>query len=173
MPNWCSNSILIEGPKEKIKELWDKSNKDPEKSGLLEAMVPMPESEADNWYSWRVDNWGTKWEVNSEGLEYSESTEDDNKSIIEGWVDSAWGPPKEAFQKFCAENDDVYAEVHYHECGMGLVGYWDSEEIDEYYEYYEDNITSKNIREFIPEYIVDEWSLDEQLEHMEEDDELD
>ena len=56
---------------------------------------------------------------------------------------------------------------------MGFVGYWDSEEIDEYYEYYEDNITSKNIREFIPEYIVDEWSLDEQLEHMEEEDELD
>ena len=168
MPNWCNNSILIEGPKAKIKELWNKSNKDPEKSGLLETMAPMPESETD-WYSWRLDNWGTKWEVDSEGLEYSESTEDDDRSLIEGWFDSAWSPPKEAFEKFCAENEDVHVELHYHECGMGFVGYWDSELHDEYYEYYEDNITSENIREFIPEHIVDEWCLDEQLENMEEE----
>lgn len=74
-----------------------------------------------------------------------------------------------AFEKFCAENEDVHVELHYHECGMGFVGYWDSELHDEYYEYYEDNITSENIREFIPEHIVDEWCLDEQLENMEEE----
>ena len=74
MPNWCSNSISIQGGSNTIKNLWEEANK--EGSGLLNAMKPMPkeledttsptpqEGQAgykgpqptvdghDNWYSW-------------------------------------------------------------------------------------------------------------------------
>ena len=40
MPNWCSNSITIQGSTETIKDLWEDANQ--EGSGLLDAMVPMP-----------------------------------------------------------------------------------------------------------------------------------
>ena len=40
MPNWCNNSIDINGPTDKIKDLFEKAGQ--EDSGLLQAMVPMP-----------------------------------------------------------------------------------------------------------------------------------
>ena len=44
MPNWCSNSITIQGSTETIKTLWDdaQSNWKNNDYGLLDAMVPMP-----------------------------------------------------------------------------------------------------------------------------------
>ena len=41
MPNWCNNNIKIEGPKDKIKNIWDKVQADPDK-GFFTHLVPMP-----------------------------------------------------------------------------------------------------------------------------------
>ena len=90
MPNWCNNTLSIQGPTETVKTLWEEANQ--EGSGLLDAMVPMPKAldgttspspkegvpqplvdGHDNWYSWRVENWGTKWDVDLEGLEFEDN----------------------------------------------------------------------------------------------------
>jgi hypothetical protein len=55
----------------------------------------------------------------------------------------------------------------YEEPGMVFVGCWDSEGADDYYEY--DDLTSENIRDNIPNYLVDEFALDEQLAEYEEE----
>ena len=41
MPNWCNNSITIQGSTETIKTLWEDAQKG---EGLLQAMVPPPEN---------------------------------------------------------------------------------------------------------------------------------
>ena len=41
MPNWCNNNITIEGPKEKIKAIWDQVQADPDK-GFFQHLVPAP-----------------------------------------------------------------------------------------------------------------------------------
>ena len=129
MPNWCNNSITITGPKDKITSLYAEAVKGDvagQETGLLNSMVPMPQELHDttapsqdglNWYDWRVANWGTKWEVSSEGLELSE-----DGTEITGWFDSAWAPPLGAFSTFLERNEDCSLECYYEEPGMDFAG---------------------------------------------------
>ena len=157
MPNWCNNSITITGPKDKIEKLWQGATAEGDDGGLLNAMVPMPKelngttSPApqpgqanyegpqpvvdgfDNWYDWRVSNWGTKWDVDTEGLEFHEHS--DGTAEISGWFDSPWGPPLTALETYSAANEDVYIVEWYEEGGMDFAGHWNSEEgYDDYLE---------------------------------------
>ena len=132
MPNWNSNDINIEGPADKIRALWEAAQG--EDTGLLNALRPMPREllEGDGWYGWAVENWGTKWDVNMEGLQFFET--DEGRAQIVGYADSAWSPPLEAFQSYANENPDCYLEIRYFEPGMGFVGVWDSEGGDAYWD---------------------------------------
>ena len=146
MPNWCNNTLSIQGPTETLKPLWEET----QKTGLLQAMKPMPKeldgttspsSSAkkpqpmvegfDNWYDWRVQNWGTKWDVDCEGLEFTDNG--DGTAAITGWFDSAWAPPTEAFNTFCDDNDNCTLESFYEEGGMDFAGHY----IDGYDDYLE------------------------------------
>jgi hypothetical protein len=147
MPNWCSNNVTISGPKEKISELWNKAKSN--ESGLLEAMVPIGEWE----YGKASETWGTKWDINLEGLEYEEA--DDGTACIGGWFESAWSPPLAAFQKYCAENADIDADLSFFEPGVGFVGEWNSTTLEE--EVYD--IDPENLDE-IPLALREEFDLE-------------
>tara|TARA_A200000113_G_scaffold29638_1_gene24709 strand:- start:2100 stop:2717 length:618 start_codon:yes stop_codon:yes gene_type:complete len=154
MPNWCNNSINISGSTETIKTLWDEANK--EGSGLLDAMKPMPkeldgttsptpqEGQAgykgpqpkidgfDNWYDWRVKNWGTKWDIDpKEGLEFTDNG--DGTAQISGWFESAWAPPIQAYDTFLDDMDGCSLTADYHEPGMDFAGFYDNGD-DQYME---------------------------------------
>ena len=165
MPNWCNNSITIEGPADKIRALWAASqDKD---SGLLEAMVPVGEWDYDR----AVQNWGTKWDISLEGV-LKELP--DGRARILGYADSAWSPPLEAFQTYAKANEDVYLELKYFEPGMAFVGVWDSEGGDAYW----DNVgslldTTKDddavLYELLEHFNVWDWfETDEDEESVEE-----
>ena len=151
MPNWCSNSITISGPTETVKTLWDEASANWKAGnyGLLDAMVPMPEALKDttspcesnaalesahgasNWYEWAASNWGTKWDINDEGLEFTDH--EDGTASIAGWFESAWAPPIEAYNKFLDDMDCCSIDATYEEGGMDFAGvYLDGN--DEYME---------------------------------------
>ncbi len=127
MPNWNSNTVTITGPAEKISTLWDAANSKAD-SGLLEAMVPIGEWDYDR----AVANWGTKWDVTTEGLQLV--LNEDGTATITGYAESAWSPPLEAFQTYANQNEDVYLELKYFEPGMSFTGVWDSEGGDAYWD---------------------------------------
>lgn len=135
MPNWCNNTIDLKGPKNKINKLWKSANKE----GFLQAMYPMPKELEDttsparpdgepqplvdghdNWYDWRVNNWATKWDVDTENLEYKDHK--DGTATISGWFDSAWSPPTGAYNEFLAKNEDCSIRALYYEGGMDFGG---------------------------------------------------
>lgn len=141
MPNWCNNTLSIQGPTDTLKPLWEEANR--EGSGLLNAMKPMPaELEGttspapkegtpqplvdgfNNWYDWRVQNWGTKWDVDTEGLEFTDNG--DGTASIVGWFDSAWAPPIEAYNTFLDDMDNCTLESFYEEGGMDFAGHYDN-----------------------------------------------
>ena len=172
MPNWCNNSITIRGDYDTLVQLKPVLEAG---EGLLQAIKPMPAELEDttkgsngddiNWYDWRVSNWGTKWDVSTEGLEFIDHG--DGTAEISGWFDTAWAPPIDALHTLAEDWDSCYVELYYQESGMCFVGYWDSEGAEDYYEY--DGATSDTVRNMIPEHIVDFYALDEQLEEWEEE----
>ena len=136
MPNWCNNTITLTGPKEKITAIYAKAKED---NALLQQLKPMPEALEgttspapkegkvqplvdgfDNWYDWRVQNWGTKWDVDMDGLELA-----DDGTTINGWFDSAWAPPIHAYEYFLTDNEDCSIKSYYYEGGMDFGGLWE------------------------------------------------
>jgi hypothetical protein len=129
MPNWNNNTITITGPTDKISALWAAAQPVEGKDGsLLEAMVPIGEWDYDR----AVAAWGTKWDLNLEGLEFNDLG--DGTAQITGWADSAWSPPIEAFQTYSKANEDVSLEIKYFEPGMSFIGVWDNQDNDESWE---------------------------------------
>jgi hypothetical protein len=186
MPNWCNNNIEITGPIDKIKALWDATQA--EDGGLLNAMVPMPvelkdtvkgsNGDAVNWYDWSVTNWGTKWDVGLEGIEYTDNG--DGTATISGYFDSAWSPPIEAYNRFLEANEDCSLTGSYYEMGCDFAGFYDNGD-DEYLENLRDEYDlpedeqSDLFKRLDEEYALseqyDEWDLSEQFDQYDDEDE--
>ena len=126
MPNWCDNTISITGPAEKLSPMYTKLKEDGDE-GLLSILHPQPadifkgdlgdkerqqcaKDGVPNWYDWNSSNWGTKWdpEVHLEFVDNGDGTAE-----INGWFDTAWGPPIEAFQTLVDDWDSCYIELMY------------------------------------------------------------
>ena len=143
MPNWCDNQITISGDKSVIDKI-EKIVREEEKSdiGFLQFLHPMPKELEDttadgskdkemlakhghsDWYSWRTDNWCTKWEVNEfYGV-------DRNGLSISFAFSSAWAPPTGAYTHFITsmaeKNLDVSLKAYYYEGGCDFAGCWDN-----------------------------------------------
>ena len=171
MPNWCSNTLTIRGNVETLSELKPVLEAG---EGLLEAIKPIGE-----WkYGNAVEAWGTKWDINTEGLEFIDHG--DGTAEITGWFDSAWAPPVGAFQSLAEDWDSCYIELKYFEPGMGFVGVYDSEGGDAYYEGVdellettaeEDSVLAELIEDFgvADWYDTDDEQYEDDLEIIEKD----
>jgi len=138
MPNWCDNQITITADKAVIDKIEQITKEEKDDKGLLNFMYPMPKeldsTTADgskdkemlakhghsDWYSWRTDNWSTKWEVCEF---YGVDRHDDTISFA---FSSAWAPPVGAYEHFLGEHDDCSLKAYYYEGGCDFAGCWDN-----------------------------------------------
>ena len=143
MPNDCFNEITIKGPASTIKTLWETAHNNGKMDDidLLEAMVPMPKALIDtvapspkdgsqplvdgytNWYDWRYDNWGTKWDIYDHDLRCLTLTE---VSFITGPFCTAWGPPISAYNHYLYKHLDVDIYSTYEEPLMDFAGIYEN-----------------------------------------------
>ena len=124
MPNWCSNFLKVSGnihELNKFKEL-TLVHKDNELNFTMEVLHPTPEDKLQEsgsnpgWYSWRVDNWGTKWDVTESCINVNED------EYLEITYDTAWGP-NSAFIQYAAKAFPTLSfSLAYEEAGMGFCG---------------------------------------------------
>jgi len=149
MPNWCSNTIEIEGTKEQINAF----------VSFLDEPTP-PELKEDGWYEWNVENWGTKWNCDAQDWVKVENPNEDQASVTFGF-NSAWAPPT-ALYEFIESNSEFILTASYLEEGMSFVGQF-AGGLDECYEF-----SDVDSLEEIPEELVDEWNLVELIEQREE-----
>ena len=149
MPNYCNNNIVITGPNSVIDKIEKIANGD--KGDLLQYFFPMPkelndtvagpepktkkeklekrrlqvEYGASNWYDWRVENWGTKWDI-MEFYNINRKEIGEDESEIALGFDTAWAPALGAYEKFIDENSNCSLKAYYYEPGCDFMGEWDN-----------------------------------------------
>lgn len=173
MPNWCYNNFKVSGPKKDIDEFESFLDKH-EGKNWFDFFLPTPEElekvnspnndaslaeqlyekyGATDWYTWNVENWGCKWNCTADNW----LREEDSISFS---FQSPWSPPIHLYEFI--EDHDLHVEASYLEEGMCFIGCY-SDGMDDCYEY-----TDVESLDMIPESLVEEWNLREQLEDFEE-----
>ena len=163
MPNWCSNTIEIEGTKEQINAFVSFLDEQNGKEWFTFFKPTPPELKEEGWYEWNIENWGTKWNCDAQDWVKVENPNEDQSSVT-FWFDSAWSPPT-ALYEFIEATSTLNIKASYNEGGMGFVGEF-VDGVDECFNY-----ECLEDLDSIPEHLVDEWNLAEQMEMNEEEDE--
>ena len=129
MPNHCYQQVHIQGPNFLVRELWEGltgNGYNPQNNGcaknpqFCQLVVPMPFEQwisprtkwrgydVEGWYDWRVNNWGTKWDVVDVQLT-NEIEDDEEKSSFSFNCWTAWGPPTPVWDKLHNMGISVHA----------------------------------------------------------------
>ena len=100
MPNHCYQAVQIHGPRAMVHELYH--NLQREEPRFCDVVLPVPFAYSTGMagYDWRVDHWGTKWDVAdveiTDDIHYSETVRAGNFGFA-AWFSfrcwTAWGPP--------------------------------------------------------------------------------
>lgn len=137
MPNWCSNRLAVSTwckvedeakARKQIEEFRDKAKlieeDGTEASSLcMNNLYPMPKelqdtkapSDEPNWYDWRVEHWGTKWDIDA-CLNY------DDEEYLDYSFESAWSPPTAFLEKVSKDFPLLRFVLKYEEEGCGFLG---------------------------------------------------
>ena len=161
MPNWCMNKLTVI---HEDKSMIDRLEKAYRNDWTIETFYPTPRDPGDptmmmgegkamskndnvntSWYLWRLQNWGTKWDIGCKDGYGLEPTRVDNELSIT--FDSAWSPPLGFYERLVVLGFDVQAS--YFEPGMSFAGIWHNG-TDDFYE--------GTIEDF-PEALVDEFDM--------------
>lgn len=150
MPNWCSNTLHISGDKEKLEMFKQKSiiksgmDVDifvmdgcvpmPEELGIYEGLTPEQKAERvakygyDNWYDWRFENWGSKWDAQEPYI-----TEEEELLTIN--FDTAWSPAIPYVKQVAKMYPDLIFDLYFMETGEWFAGrvFAKNEEVNEEY----------------------------------------
>lgn len=130
MPNWCDCDLNVAG--ENAKAFLDHVNTD-ESNFDFNRIVPQPPEvlasldvpSADPlWYAWRVDNWGTKWNLSNDDVEMIAAAAidriDDHEAQLQ--FQTAWSPPTPVVLKASKLFPNTVFTLEYFECGMCFSG---------------------------------------------------
>lgn len=137
MPNWCSNTLQISGNKEQLEIFKQKSiiksgmNLDifvmdglitmPEELAICEDMTPEQKSERiakygyNNWFDWRFENWGSKWDAQEPEIQ-----EDEDGLTIN--FDTAWSPAIPYVKQVAKMFPDLIFDLYFMETGEWFAG---------------------------------------------------
>jgi hypothetical protein len=187
MPNWCENGLYIS---HEDKEQIDRIEKAFIENTLLNEFHPCPKELVDtvsgylnedyaqelnqfkqqlnlkyfgakDWYDWHLQNWGTKWDISSNGFNRL------NDNTFSCSFNTAWSPPLEFYQHM--ETLGFNIDAMYFEGGMMFCGQY-SDGIDDYYNIQGD---CKWVIDNIPENIDLEFCISENMAIYEEQELLD
>jgi len=149
MPNHTDNRVILShADSQKIDDIYNVMNTDD--ASLLQHIIPMNEALLDggDWYEWRLDNWGTKWDI------YETHCNRIDANTLSMTFYTAWSPPIPVFDKLTDMGYEINAR--YLDEGWMYVGeYVDGDD------WSTDDIES--ISEVRPE-LADEFDISEMMQ---------
>lgn len=194
MPNWCSNNVIFtHTDRTQLQRLIDAYNRGETAQEFLPcpcdllgtragsfgqgtpAQAALEQKQADNletygakdWFDWRVDHWGTKWDFGR--AKYAEQhdnpeikTKPDGTLYVELSFDTAWSPPLGLYTHLTLQGFGVKA--YYFEGGMGFCGIW-HDNVDDAFDIRE--FTQEWLADHVPANICEIFNLYEQAAQME------
>lgn len=177
MPNWCSNTLKINHRNKKklaiLIQAWldgkflatilpepdyTKVKVLPTFPDIVRNNKPVPVSSA--WWDWRVQNWGTKWEI-------EKPTDTDVKvtdKCLEIFFDSAWSPPIGVYQELVRQGFTVKA--YYYEGGCAFCGKFTTKGGDQSF-----NLEGNSawVKDNIPKDLDEEFNISVNMAQYEDD----
>lgn len=115
MPNWCSNTLVLEGDAKYIHKFCLENLNDEDIDFAL--CCPQPENITD-WYEWCVREWGTKWNAGETSNLFFSS----NGEKLSITFDTAWSPPIPWVKKVAIKYPDLTITLLYSEPGSDYSG---------------------------------------------------
>ena len=79
---------------------------------ILERLSDKSDKVMPEWWSWRVNNWGTKWAVSSDNTNFIEK-----KGSITYCFDTAWAPPEPVISELSYKFPDAEILLSFYEPG--------------------------------------------------------
>lgn len=196
MPNWCENEMTIShkdpAMMKKVLEAWNSGKflgtlvPEPDYSVTpvaqtfphitaqfakteeekAAALANAPTIREDAWWDWRVQNWGTKWDI---GWDSSRDPAELDADGLSMWVyfDSAWSPPIDAYYKLQELGYEITA--YYNESGCCFCGKFESG-IDDCYsiDIPDDANATEWLEENIPADILNAFNLVESYQEWQD-----
>ena len=106
MPNHTDNRVILShDDSQQIDNIYNVMNTD--NTELCNHLIPEPRDDAgepmSGWYDWRLQNWGTKWDVYNATCDRM----DENTLVLS--FDTAWSPPIAVFDKLVEMGFEVSA----------------------------------------------------------------
>ena len=146
MPNWCSNEVQFDGSEEDIAKFKEECFSDHKGEAVLDFSKVLPEPDYDkpkkdgthnngvqtepssvmpDWWTWRNDNWGTKWNLvpNHDGDLTAYMTVEDGEDYISLEFDTAWSPPSGIYEAIVEKYPDLEINWFYREDGVQISGW--------------------------------------------------
>ena len=124
MPNWIRNDLAISTTHPELQNTLQQLADKNDDQGFFSVFFPRP-VDIDDWYTWSINNWGTKWDVEADVIP-TESTNSDAKSFRVVF-DSAWDAPQEFLFQFAHQfNQNGYGtDIDLHFLGLeeAICGY--------------------------------------------------
>ena len=170
MPNWCYNSLSVSHENPEMIERFVKAT---ENESLLKEFCPIPEEisnttspspdnvtliekyGASDWYSWSLNNWGTKWDISDA---YADCID---KNSVTASFNTAWSPPIQFYHKLVTLGFTV--DATYTEEGMGFAGHFENGvddcidlDFDDKSQGWIDQIDDETLREVVQDQF-DQW----------------
>jgi hypothetical protein len=137
MPNHCNNQLTLESGQDILNVLnpyltfkGEDIIECNEYDFDFHKIIPEPNGEEknENWYQWRLDNWGTKW------TGYDGRLNDDQTAFT---FNTAWSPPLPIIKKLAELTGETFI-LEYIEEGMFFCGRYTAGQDGDYDEYYDD-----------------------------------
>lgn len=160
MPNWCSNTLLLQHDDPAMITRAREAFAD---GRLLDEFIPIPQDiKESGWYDFCVNEWGTKWDVGR-----GDGINDWDDHMLSVYFDSAWSPPVAAYAKL--EELGFRVEAMYYEPGMAFCGKYD-EFGDDCYEF--SGMNASDVIDSVPHEIDETFGISENMQMMEEEEPL-
>jgi hypothetical protein len=149
MPNWCCNQLRVVGPREEVRRFFERASSGNalivdaidvahvidanNESAIANAVIashrqeglfsfgghcPEPE-ENEDWYEWRLKNWGSKWDVKDAAL--TKLTTEDSTWVCHVEFSTPWAPPDAWYCKVVAEHPALDVSLLWNE-EQGITG---------------------------------------------------